>query len=171
MKIRTDFVTNSSSSSFVLAYADEGEALRDILSLLGVKREDVNYYEEDCDTKRALGDFLLDITYEKNRRTIEQIKKDYEEENEYDIRCDIESKIRQKTGMNMEEFKEWKKEHQAEIQKKIKAKIKREQKKLEEKAGEKKLLVELEYEDHWPESILHEALKKSEHLVTVFDMH
>ena len=131
MRIRNGFVTNSSSSSFILGFKDEDSIARTLA-------ED-NVYEyfstiyQDC----------LDA----EKMDLETMLNNYKEEIEYDVSWNILNKYKKKHGYlswnevykfkNTDEFKE---KYKKELNKYIE--------KLRKEAEGNSIFVEVEYEDH-----------------------
>lgn len=91
MKIRTDFVTNSSNSSFILGFKSE----QDILNTLLNENTDGNLEEIYNDCINA------------NIMTLEEMLNQYRSEIKWNVRYDIEEYAKHKKKMTYEQCYEW----------------------------------------------------------------
>ena len=135
VKIRQDFVTNSSSSSFVVAFKDE-ESIRPEL-------------ESEASLYRYVDRVLRDI--KANRITKEEALHEFKDEMEWDIRFDIENFIERKMRCNYSEFVDWKRkpENATSIDRAVKERLSDEFEKFKEKLDGMDYIALVEYDDHY----------------------
>ncbi|MBR4591238.1 MAG: hypothetical protein IKO36_11335 [Bacteroidaceae bacterium] len=141
MKIRTDYVTNSSSSSFIVGFKSEDNIEKQLY-------DSMMNYNSRYDT------VLNDIKNERNRLTKEQALESFREEIEFDVEWAIERKYQRQFGFDWLENSENKKKVKAEISEKI-AKLCDE---FKDKIKDYEFLAEVEYSDHCDGDLEHEIM-------------
>jgi hypothetical protein len=134
MKIRQDFVTNSSSSSFVVAFNDE-ESIRPEL-------------ESEASLYRYVDRVLRDI--KANHITKEEALHEFKDKMERNIRFDIENYIECKMRCTYSEFVDWKRkpENATSIDRAVKERLSDEFEKFKEKLEGMDYIALVEYDDH-----------------------
>lgn len=133
MKIRTDFVTNSSSSSFILAFSSKDKVIYSLM--------------EDY-TGGHLETLVMDILSDNAKTKTKQEALDYYRENiYYNTKWAIEEKLKKEKCMSYFEFSDWSQSHKEEIEKIVKNEIDEKVKELEEKIGNNKYIVMVNYGD------------------------
>lgn len=165
MKIRNDFVTNSSSSSFILSFKDE-ESVRKTLK---------EQFPDDIKLGWSAGEKgylsqLLDEIDEADRLTNENIKKIVEDES-WQIRWSLEDEL-EKNGMSY--FERRKFFRTSEGKRMISDACAEEVKKIMDKIGDDKVIVQVEHGDggEGEDGILeHEILPNLGCTVTRFSHH
>lgn len=151
MKIRTDFVTNSSSSSFILAFTDESTILKELA-------KDFNMDYIDC-----LPDILSSIN-EAERLSAEEVLPYFERNNkgaEEWILHDI-----MKTSMDWQESWEYIRSEKGQriVLKKVSKNVSQFKKKLKDK----NVIVEVEFDDYIAPT---DSLKSCSCCKAIFDHH
>lgn len=91
MKIRTDFVTNSSSSSFILAFNDEND-IADELNKAGLTEEEFDYLFNACKNAEHLN--------------IDELADYYAENEEYFIQYDVWEEYANSHGISKYQYKD-----------------------------------------------------------------
>lgn len=140
MKIRRDFVTNSSSSSFILSFKDE----KSVESTL-TEQFPKDIKEGWSAGKEGYLQQLLDEIKDARRYTKEDIASLIEYENEYEIKWRIQKKLYIQSGMTCKESEQYLQtlEGRALIQKEINKQVKD----ALEKIGDDQVIVEVEHGD------------------------
>ncbi len=137
MKKRSDFVTNSSSSSFILAFESEESIARELAN------ENTNGHFETI---------YADVM-EAERCSKDKMLEEYREEIYYTVRWQVENFLRHRKNMSYTEVHEFSKteEFKQMVEKEIQNKVDE----LSEKMGEKSVFVEVEYSDHCDSDLEH----------------
>lgn len=132
MKIRNDFVTNSSSSSFILAFKDEDSVLGELESeCKGVERKYFDQLREDVlKAHRYTKDIILD---------------DYKDGAEWEAMYEAREYAEKVLNMNYSEA--WSFGKSEDGQKMAKEIMEKKIRDLDNKIGDKKVIVEVEYGD------------------------
>lgn len=143
MKIRADFVTNSSSSSFIMAFKNRGVVADELL-------------EEY--TAGRLETILRDCLDKDNVYTKEGILATYREDIEWNVRYYVEDKIIpvKYPNLSWRQIIDWKKEHSSEYEKMVQEEIDKRVSDLEKKLKGMKHIVMVEYEDDCDSALEHE---------------
>lgn len=130
MKIRKGFVTNSSSSSFIVAYDSEDE----------MKNISLEYRNR----------IIEDIMNPENQITVQQAL-DYFEECCYCSICwEVLEKLREEMGFgydHYDEWQKWKETHQEEVEKKEKEEVQKQIEELKTNIENKKIISMISYSD------------------------
>lgn len=155
MKIRTDYVTNSSSSSFIVGFTDENnieQSLRDELYL-----------------KSRFDRVLNDV--KKNRITKEEALRIFKDEIYWVVRYDIEHQYEWKLGWNG--WREWleKPENKAEYDKAINEEIDVCLEEFKQKIEGLDYLALVEYDDHCDDDLEREIMPRLNCTIQRFSHH
>lgn len=129
MKIRYGFVTNSSSSSFIVAFNNESEI-----------HVPLEFHQR----------IMEDILNPQNSITVEQALDYFEECCYYSIHYDVTDKMREDLGFGYDRYEEWlkwKKEHSEEIEQKAQEEMNRQKEKLRKDIEGKKIISMINYSD------------------------
>ena len=140
MKIRTDYVTNSSSSSFILSFKDENSIQKTLEDQFPKNIERGWSAGEDG----YLSQLLSEIG-EADRLTNDDIKKLVEYEEEWDIRWKLRDILEEKMGMSYSESNDYL--DSPEGQKMINEKLSEEIKDVIDEIGDNKVIVQVEHGD------------------------
>lgn len=140
MKIRSDFVTNSSSSSFILSFKDE-DSIYDTLK---------EQFPANIKPGWSYGDNgylyqLLSEIKEADRLTKDDVKRMIEEENYWSIRWSLEKKLIKEKYMSYSEVKDFFETDEG--QKMIKDACEEEANRILKGIGDDKVIVEVEHGD------------------------
>lgn len=159
MKIRNDYVTNSSSSSFIVGFKSEN----DIDSQL--KESMVK-----CDSIYRYDDVLRDI---KNHRiTKEYALEIFKDEVQWDVKFYLEDCYEDKLG-GYTNFEKWikKKENKKEFDDAVNSKVDELYKRFKEKIDDCEYLAEVEYDDHTDGDLEHEIMPYLDCTIKRFSHH
>lgn len=153
MKYRSDFVTNSSSSSFVLGFRTE----EDIVSTLS---------EDNCGTH--LNQIINDCK-KAVKLTLDDLLKKASEEMYYNVKWQIQKKTEQK--MSWKEIRRWR--ETSEFEDLINEEINKRLSEIKEKAKEKnyQVFVVVNYSDHGQAELEQVIVPSLKCCIQVFDHH
>ena len=144
MKIRTDFVTNSSSSSFILAFESKDKVIYSLM--------------EEA-TEGRLETLVHDILgNDAEVKTKEEALKYYEDSIYYHVKQDVEEKLEREKGLKWADFCEWSKAHADVIEKRTAEEIKKKVKELKESLEGKDYIVVVDYSDDCDGDLEHDIV-------------
>ena len=132
MKIRTDFVTNSSSSSFILAFNDEASIVEELLK------------DNTCGQFERL---LEDITASRHVKTKEEVLEYFRDDIYYPVKWEIEEKLEREKNLSWRDISDWINKNKEKFNKMVQKEIDKQVSELEEKLKNKNYIVMVEYSD------------------------
>lgn len=140
MKIRRDYVTNSSSSSFILSFKDE-DSIYDTLK---------EQFPKDIESGWSAGEYgylpdLLNRISDEKRLTQEDIKEIIEDEERWTIRWELREKYEREKGMS--HLESWDFFDSPEGEKLIKEECGKIVEEIMKKIGNDHVIVQVEYGD------------------------
>lgn len=151
MKIRTDFVTNSSSSSFILAFTDESSILKEL-----AKDFNIDYIDH-------LPNILSGIN-EAERLAVEEVLPYFERNNKGDEEWILHDIMN--TSMGWQES--WEYVRSDEGQRRVSKKVSKNVNQFKKKLNNKGVIVEVEFDDYIAPV---ESLKSCSCCKAIFDHH
>lgn len=156
MKIRTDFVTNSSSSSFILAFSSEEKVPYELLDGF------------PADYKESFGRIWQDIE-DAPRLTAEEVEEFIISDRQWYTRHLLRWDCVDERGMTHEEAKEYVDSPQG--QEEVRELLKKLTDSAAEKMKDKNVIVMVEYGDHEHPDLEHEVMPSLNAVVTQFSHH
>jgi hypothetical protein len=156
MKIRSDYVTNSSSSSFILGFTSEENIYDELIS--GFPEWAENY----------LGIVCRDVQSEKHLNKDEVIAK-AREELRWSAEYDVENKYRRKNGCSYREAWDYLKTDEGKSE--VEAEIERYVDNIIKDMDGKSVFIEVEYDDHCNGELEHEIMPEVKSTVVRFSHH
>lgn len=144
MKIRNDFVTNSSSSSFIVAFSNVDNISSDLES------------EKILDPYRR--DWLIKELLSGQVSNVEECIAKYTEDIYYDVKFNIEDEIELKYGYNWYAAKNWIDTHPDEFESKIQTRVDTQVDELKSSLADKDFISIVEVSDHDDSEMEHEIM-------------
>ena len=143
MKYRSDFVTNSSSSSFILNFKNEDEAYATICKTF------LKECEQDSDCR--IIDSVVSRVNE-NKKTKEEALEYYLNQMRYYVEYKIEQKFRDdEEKYPREDWKDFRTKHSEAIKAATEKEMIKIKRKIEKQFKDKEFFSIVEFEDHYPE--------------------
>lgn len=157
MKVRTDYVTNSSSSSFILAFSDENSIVYELLNDFGTDNLDM------------LGIVIKDV-FQADRLSKDEVLekiRDYLLDDVWYIY--LQKKRRENRSLTIDEFEKWMKteEGRREVDEYIENIVNN----ISRNMDDKLVFVEVEYSDHDYNELEHEIMPNLGSTVYTFSCH
>lgn len=156
MKIRSDYVTNSSSSSFILGFTSEENIYDELIS--GFPKWAENY----------LGTVCKDVQSEK-RLNKDDVIAQAREELRWDAEWDVQNEYQRKHRCSYREA--WDYTETDDGKSEVKAKIERYVDNIIKDMDGKSVFVEVEYDDHCNSELEHEIMPQVKSTVVRFSHH
>lgn len=160
MKTRNGFVTNSSSSSFILAFKNKKDAYSAVCEafLKTIKEDDEYEYEYEYDDSSCALDNVI-LAMEGNKKSAEEIINFYLEEiSWYPVRHKIEREFwNNEEKYPREDSKDFRAKYDAIIDTKRDEELAKIKIEMEGWLKDKKYIAKVDFEDHWPESKSHDV--------------
>ncbi len=159
MKIRNDYVTNSSSSSFIVGFKSENDIDSQLKESM-VKCDSIYKYDE----------VLRDI--KKHRITKEYALEIFKDEVRWNVKFYLEDSYEDKLG-GYTNFEKWieKKENKKEFDDAVNSKIDELYKRFKEKIDDCEYLAEVEYCDHTDGDLEHDIMPYLDCTIKRFSHH
>lgn len=156
MKIREDFVTNSSSSSFILGFTSEGNICEELMS--GFPEWAGNYFYT----------VYNDIQSEK-RLNKDEVVAEAKEELRWDAEWNVRNKYQRKKRCSYSEAWDYLETDEGESE--VSAEIERYMNDIISGMDGKSVFVEVEYDDHCNSELEHEVMPQVKSTIVRFSHH
>ena len=156
MKIRTDYVTNSSSSSFILGFTNEDNIYDELLS--GFPKWAERYFDTVC----------RDVQSERHLNKDEVIAK-AREEIQWDARWIVRDRYERRRRCTYREAWDYLETDEGKYE--VEAEINEYLDNIIDDTSGKSVFVEVEYDDHCNSELEHEVMPKVESTIVRFSHH